>query len=81
VHRCELGNIVRALLHGAAWTCHERALVEAAEVALPGDAVGMTALVLLCWLRHVDLRLRRSQHLAGHRIWIMTNIEAVLQSV
>jgi O-antigen/teichoic acid export membrane protein len=81
VHRCELGNIVRALLDGAAWTRHERALVEAAEVALPGDAVGMRALVLLCWLRHVDLRLRRSQYLAGHRLWIMTNIEAVLQSV
>jgi hypothetical protein len=81
VHRCELGNIVRALLDGAEWTRHERALVEAAELALPGDAVGMRALVLLCWLRHVAASLRKSQYFAGHRLWMMTNIEAVLQSV
>jgi aminoglycoside phosphotransferase (APT) family kinase protein len=81
VHRCELGNIVRALLDGAKWTRHERALVEAAEVALPGDAVGMRALVLLCWLRHVDASLRKSQYCAGDKLWMMTNIEAVLQSV
>jgi aminoglycoside phosphotransferase (APT) family kinase protein len=81
VHRCELGNIVRALLDGAEWTLHERALVEAAELALPGDAVGMRALVLLCWLRHVAVSLRKSQYFAGHRLWMMANIEAVLQSV
>ena len=81
VLRCELGNIVRALLDGAEWTRHERALVEAAEVALPGDAVGMRALVLLCWLRHVAASVRKSQCVAGHRLWMMTNIEAVLQSV
>jgi aminoglycoside phosphotransferase (APT) family kinase protein len=81
VHRCELGNIVRALLDGADWTHHERALVEAAEVALPGDAVGMRALVLLCWLRYVTVSLRKSQYFAGHRLWMMKNIEAVLQSM
>jgi aminoglycoside phosphotransferase (APT) family kinase protein/O-antigen/teichoic acid export membrane protein len=81
VHRCELGNIVRALLDGAEWTHHERALVEAAEVALPGDAVGMRAMVLLCWLRYVAASLRKSQYFAGHRLWMMKNIEAVLQSV
>jgi aminoglycoside phosphotransferase (APT) family kinase protein len=81
VHRCELGNIVRALLDGAEWTHHERALVEAAEVALPGDAVGMRAMVLLCWLRYVAASLGKSQYFAGHRLWMMKNIEAVLQSV
>jgi hypothetical protein len=72
---------VRALLDGAEWTRHERALVEAAEVALPGDAVGMRALVLLCWLRHVDASLRKCQYCAGDKLWMMTNIEPVLQSV
>jgi O-antigen/teichoic acid export membrane protein/aminoglycoside phosphotransferase (APT) family kinase protein len=81
VQRCELGTIVRALLDGAEWTHHERALVEAAELTLPGDAVGMRALVLLCWLRYVAASLRKSQYFAGHRLWMMTNIEAVLQSV
>jgi aminoglycoside phosphotransferase (APT) family kinase protein len=83
VHRCELGTIVRTLLDGAEWTRHERALVEAVESALPGDAVGMRAMVLLCWLRHVAANLRKSQHSANHRIrlWAKTNIEAVLQSV
>jgi hypothetical protein len=80
VHRCELGSTVRTLLDGAEWTRHERALVEAAEVALPGD-VGMRALVLLCWLRYVAATLGKSQYFARHRLWMMTNIEAVLQSV
>jgi aminoglycoside phosphotransferase (APT) family kinase protein len=81
VHRCELGTIVRALLDGAEWLHHERALVEAAELALPGDAIGMRALVLLCWLRYVAASLRKSQYFAGHKLWMMTNVEAVLQSV
>jgi aminoglycoside phosphotransferase (APT) family kinase protein len=81
VHRCELGNVMRALLDGAEWTHHERALMEAAEAALPGDAVGMRALVLLCWLRYVAASLRKSQYCAGHRLWMLANIEAVLQSV
>jgi aminoglycoside phosphotransferase (APT) family kinase protein len=81
VHRCELGNIVRALLAGAEWTRHEQALVDAAEVALPGDAVGMRALVLLCWLRNVAASLRKCQGCAGHRLWMLANVEAVLQSV
>jgi aminoglycoside phosphotransferase (APT) family kinase protein/O-antigen/teichoic acid export membrane protein len=81
VHRCELGTIVRALLDGAEWTHHERALVEAAALVPPGDAVGMRALVLLCWLRYVAASLRKSQYFAGHRLWMMANIEAVLQSV
>jgi aminoglycoside phosphotransferase (APT) family kinase protein len=81
VHRCELGHIVRALLDGAKWTPHEQALVDAVEVALPGDAVGMRAMVLLCWLRYVAANLRKSQYFAGHKLWMMTNIEAVLQSV
>ena len=73
--------MVRALLDGAAWTPHEQALVDAAEVALPGDAVGMRALVLLCWLRYVAATLGKSQYFARHRLWMLTNIEAVLQSV
>jgi hypothetical protein len=81
VHRCELGTVVQALLDGAGRTPHEQALVDAAEVALPGDAVGMRALVLLCWLRYVAATLGKSQYFARHRLWMMKNIEAVLQSV
>lgn len=77
----ELGDVVRALLDGSEWSPDEQALLDAARSALPGDAVEMRALVLLCWLRHVAANLAKSTHYAGHRLWVAKNIETVLLSV
>ncbi len=81
VQSCELGDVVQGLLDGDEWTAHESALLDAAQSALPGDAVGMRALLLLCWLRHVAANLTKSTRYAGHWLWWAKNVEGVLCSL
>jgi aminoglycoside phosphotransferase (APT) family kinase protein len=79
VHQRELGDVVQELLDGADWLPHERALLEAAQSALPGEALRKRELVLLCWLRHITANLTKSTRYAGHWLWRSKNIEAVLR--
>jgi O-antigen/teichoic acid export membrane protein len=82
VQRRELGDTVRELLNGGNWTPHEQVLLDAAQSVLPGDEVGevgMRAMVLLCWLRHIAGNLTKSTHYARHKLWIAKNVESVLQ--
>ena len=81
VQRRELGDIIRELLDGARWTPHERALLDASQSALPGDDVGIRAMVLLCWLRHVAANLTKSTRYVGHWLWMTKNVEGVLRCV
>jgi hypothetical protein len=70
---------MRSHLHGEEWTPHEQALLAAAQAALPGDEIGMRALLLLCWLRHIAANLTKSTRYAGHGLWMKRNVEAVLE--
>jgi aminoglycoside phosphotransferase (APT) family kinase protein len=81
VQRRELGDIIRDLLDGAGWTPHERALLDAAHSALPGDDLGMRPMMLLCWLRHIAANLTKSTRYAGHWLWVTKNIDGVLRYV
>ena len=78
VQRRELGDIMRGLLHGDEWTQHERALIDAAQTALPGETVDMRAMRLLCWLRHIGANLTKSTRYGRHSLWISKNIDGVL---
>jgi O-antigen/teichoic acid export membrane protein len=80
VQRTELGGVVRALLNGTPWTRHEQALLDMTQAALPGDAVELRSLVLLCWLRHIATAVTTSTRYNSHdRRWARSNIQAVLR--
>lgn len=81
VQRRELGDVLRALLCGARWTSHERALLDEAESALPGDAIGQRAMVLIYWLRHVAGTLAQSSKYARSWLWVTKNVKSVLRSL
>ena len=81
VQQRDLGEIVRALLEGEHWTAPERALLEAAEHALPGSVVQERAMVLLSWLRHITGNLAKSSRYRRNVLWLSRNVEAVLHSV
>ncbi len=78
VQRRELGDVMRALLNGGGWTPHEQALVDTVQLALPGEAVEMRAMVLLCWLWHVAAGLAKSTDYASRWLWATKNIANVL---
>jgi aminoglycoside phosphotransferase (APT) family kinase protein len=78
VQRRELGDIIRELLIDNRWTAQERALLDNAHLALPGDALEVRPVVLLTWLRHVASNLSKSADYARHRLWVSKNIDGVL---
>jgi aminoglycoside phosphotransferase (APT) family kinase protein len=78
VHRCELGDVVRALLNGTGWTPHERTLVASANLALMDDAAGERAMVLLYWLRHIASNFIQRDDYGRNWFWVKKNIEGVL---
>jgi aminoglycoside phosphotransferase (APT) family kinase protein len=78
VQRRELGDIIRELLIDNRWTAQERALLDNAYLALPGDALDVRPVVLLTWLRHVASNLSKSADYARHRLWVSKNIDGVL---
>lgn len=79
--RREVGDVIVALLNGAAWLPHEQALLNSARAALPGDEVDLRAMLLLCWLRHIAANLTKSTRYAGNWLWVTKNIETVLQEM
>lgn len=76
---CEPGDVVRAILNGAAWTHHERALLDAAGVTLLDDAAVKRAMVLMYWLRFRAATLALLPHLVHDEAWMAKNIVGVLQ--
>jgi aminoglycoside phosphotransferase (APT) family kinase protein len=80
VEERELGAILTELLSGeSAWTPHENELLTTAQQTLPGEALDLRALLLLCWLRHVDANLSKSERYARHSLWMARNVDAVLR--
>jgi aminoglycoside phosphotransferase (APT) family kinase protein/O-antigen/teichoic acid export membrane protein len=77
-HR-DLGDVVWSSLDGADWTQHERELLDSVWATLPGDAIELRAMILLCWVKHVAANLTKSTWYAGHRLWVANTIERVLQ--
>ena len=77
--RCELGEIVRAVLGSAGWSLHERALLSAADMPLPDDASSERAMVLLYWLRFIAANLLQSTYFGRNRWWVTKNIDDVLR--
>ncbi len=78
VQRCELGDIVRALLNGEDWSPHERGLLESAGLSLMDEAAGERAMVLLYWLRHIASNFVQSPDCGRNWFWVKKNIEGVL---
>ncbi|HET8630677.1 MAG TPA: phosphotransferase [Thermomicrobiales bacterium] len=77
--RRELGEVALALLDEAGWAAGERALVDAARAALPGESPPVRALVLLVWLRHVADNLVQSAAYGRDRRWMANVVELVLR--
>jgi O-antigen/teichoic acid export membrane protein/aminoglycoside phosphotransferase (APT) family kinase protein len=81
VQHAQLGSVVRAVLDGAPWTRHEQTLLDNSWAALPGEAIGLRALVLLCWLEHVATTVRTTSRYPRQRLWVAYNIERVLEGL
>ncbi len=81
VQRRELADIIREAAREGAWSPDEQRLIDQSGAALPGEAIPVRPLVLLCWLHHVSANLTKSSHYAHHSLWIMRNVGAMLQYV
>jgi O-antigen/teichoic acid export membrane protein/Ser/Thr protein kinase RdoA (MazF antagonist) len=77
--QCELGTVVCGLLQAADWPAQERDLLQMAQLRLPGEALPLRALLLLCWLRHVAANLHKSVRYRRHWWWMTNNVDKVLQ--
>ncbi|MEM7113926.1 MAG: phosphotransferase [Chloroflexota bacterium] len=77
----ELGDVVRDLLQGGEWESHETAVLQAAQAALPGEAVDDDTLILLTWLWHVTSTLAKSAQYATHWLWGPKNLGQVIDSI
>jgi aminoglycoside phosphotransferase (APT) family kinase protein len=78
--RRELGQVVRELLTEPRLDDSERAALELAWQALPGESLDLRALILLCWLRVASATLLRSDRYQRSRLWLTLNVESVLRA-
>lgn len=76
--RRELGEIVTATL-ASGWTEPERAVLD--RVVSRPASPGLRELVLLAWLRHTATMLSASEAYAGHRLWMLSNVETTLTAL
>jgi aminoglycoside phosphotransferase len=80
VERRELGDVLRDLLGGGAWSGHELSLLRPTGDEVEEDSYARAAL-LLYWLRHVAGNLLQSARYASNRLWLKRNVYAVLRCV
>jgi aminoglycoside phosphotransferase (APT) family kinase protein len=77
----ELGHVVRALLTQRRWTDREAAVADSVQPGLADDEEEIRATVLLSWLRHAAANLTKSVRYGHHRIWIVNNVDVVLDTL
>ncbi len=78
VKRQELGEVVRGLIAGGAWTAEEQALAEAGRGEPPEAGLDLRIQVLMAWLHHTAAGLAKSARYARHWLWARRNIAGVL---
>lgn len=74
-------DIVAALSGGVKWSAHERAVLDAAEVALSSDGIEEWAMLLMYWLRYTAATLVALPYFARDREYLANNIESVLRRI
>lgn len=79
VYKQELGEVIRAFLHGEKLSPHEKALFDRSQAALSGEPLDFKSLVLLSWLRHIGSNLTKSTRYADNWLWFSKNIDRVLE--
>jgi hypothetical protein len=78
--RRDLGDTVCRLRARAAWTADERAALEIAPELVPETLDGR-AMLLFCWLRHVESNLTKCTRFGNHRVWLRHNVVGVLEAM
>ena len=79
--RQEFGHVVADLVANATWTEAEAQLVALAQNGQVSGTIGIEAMVLLCWLRHVASMITRRSAFAKHSLWMHANVHTVLDSL
>jgi hypothetical protein len=78
LQRCELGDVMQALLKGGGWLPEQEALLAEAHVAQLCGEVDQRTLLLLCWMQHVAASLTKSARYMKHPLWLTRNAASVL---
>jgi thiamine kinase-like enzyme len=76
--RQELGRVVCDLIASPRWSEVESDLVASAPDAETWQAIGVSQIVLLCWLRHTAWMIERCSRYATSGLWLHTNVHMVL---
>jgi hypothetical protein len=79
--RQELGRVVCDLVAAPDWSDVENDLVTAAPDAATWESVGVSRIVLLCWLRHTAWMIERWGRYATSGLWLHTNVHMVLDAL
>lgn len=79
--QCEMGRVVCNLLQENCWRPDEHAWLAQVQHLLPGESLALRPLVLLCWLRHVAVNLRKSHVPIRHWLWVKNNVDCVLHAL
>ena len=69
---------MRGLLTTEDWTPEEWAVLQETAADVRDGALTTRALVLLCWLSHVENNLTKSERYMRSPLWIHRNVESVL---
>jgi len=77
----ELGRVVCDVIGGDPWSDWESQLILTAHELPTSSPIPNEAVVLLCWLRHITLTMRKHQRYVDRVVWSRLNVEAVLQAV
>jgi hypothetical protein len=75
----ELGAIVVDLLKEGAWYPHEQAIWDSEEEKLDGNYLPLREALLLFWLHHISIGLKKSWRYAVNPLWVYGNFVTVLK--
>ncbi|HUS16382.1 MAG TPA: aminoglycoside phosphotransferase family protein, partial [Chloroflexia bacterium] len=74
-------DVIAALGKGICWSATDRALLRAAQRALPGDLLAERPMALLYWLRHMAATLTLLPEYGRNRAYLLSHVEPVLQAL
>jgi aminoglycoside phosphotransferase len=79
--RQELGRVVCDMMATPHWSEVESDLVAATPDAETWQSIGVSQIVLLCWLRHTAWIIERCSRYATSGLWLHTNVQMVLDAL
>lgn len=78
-NHCQWDGVVQQLVTDADWQSAEKIILRQGNLILQSQALPWRTAIILCWLRHVQANLVKSQRYATNNLWIAKNVDTVLQ--